>query len=207
MQMCAKIILKRGIGRAVVNTLAVEGNPGVRTGANEPIPPLVGFVGQRGACAQKGQAFAAVLQKLLRGEAAAAIVVTGNAGDAWTQAAVDGNGGNALRDAQIWIVGQANDAADDLLFGHEHIGLIKGEVTFCEEQQHLIIAAGQFPTQAVRQLGEKGIVQVRQYDLDDVALVAAQRPGLTVDLIAEPLDGLLYALLIALAHGNAVDDL
>ena len=67
-------VLEGGIGYVVVDSLAVEGNPRICAGANEAVLALVGFVGQRGACAQKSQAFANVLQELLRGETAAGVV-------------------------------------------------------------------------------------------------------------------------------------
>ena len=145
--------------------------------------------------------------QLVRSHPAAGEVVRRHAGDGYAEKAVDGHKRDVLRDFQMRVVGQRDDAVRAVLTHELNDVLLALAVVFRKEQQHFVIAPLQRRVDMMGQQGEVGEDGVGYDKGDGIGAVGLERTRTVVDLIIELLDRGLDLQAVALAHALAVDDL
>ena len=193
--------------RAVLQRHDFKWHAHFHAGAYEAVLPFAGLVGQDGADSHKAQLFAAQFFQFVGGHPAAAEIIRRHAGHGNGKKAVDGHKGNIVRDHQIRVVGQGDDAVHPVLAHHLNKFHFPVPVVFREAQEHFVVPLFQGHVDVVHQQGEIGVDGVGDDQGDGVGLIGAQGAPAAVVLIAQAGNGFFYLLPVFLAHRLTVDHL
>ena len=121
--------------------------------------------------------------------------------------AVDRDDREIVARLEIGAVGQGDDAVGLVLAHHVEALLLGLGVEVRDHEQAAVAPAHETGRELVRQVREKGMAQRRHDERDAVGLVRLETAGIGVHMVAEGPDRRLHAAAVALADGDAVDDL